>query len=130
DSSRGIDPQPGPSGSGASAAVLHESRPLEAVQRAPTNVPYSRRWCREASQRFLQETERQQQLEGANLLLEKESTEMVKQAATATIAAATAAEEFYQQSKKLLEDQKNLIQLETQRAELEIKLLKKQLGEE
>ncbi|KAG0424206.1 hypothetical protein HPB47_000047, partial [Ixodes persulcatus] len=52
-----------------------------------------------AGRRFLQETERQQQLEGANLLLEKECTERVKQAATATIAAETAAEEFYHQSK-------------------------------
>ncbi|XP_029823096.2 uncharacterized protein LOC115309071 isoform X2 [Ixodes scapularis] len=56
DSSRGIDPQPGPSGSGASAEVLHESLSQEVVQQALTNVPYSRRWCEEASQRFLLET--------------------------------------------------------------------------
>ncbi|KAM7312193.1 uncharacterized protein ISCGN_009098 [Ixodes scapularis] len=53
DSSRGIDPQPGLSGSGASAEVLHESLSQEVVQRALTNVPYSRHWCEEASQRFL-----------------------------------------------------------------------------
>ena len=80
--------------------MLHESLPQEAVQRTPTNVPDISRWCREASQRFLQGTERRQKLEGANLLLEKECTERVKQAVTVTNASPAAAEEFYHEAKK------------------------------
>lgn len=87
---------------------------------AAPRVLQTRRWCREAAQRYQQQAEDQQQMEAENLLLDREATKRAIDASNAQIAAADAAKQYYTE----------MLRLQTLQAELQIELLKKQLGKE
>lgn len=117
---------PPPSSSGSS--TVEDA----AAQRTPASpvVQHNQRWTREAAQQYQRRAERHQDLEEENILLERSYTNGAIQAANATLAAADAARSFYALGEEVLREQRELIRLETTRAQLQIELIKRQLGQD
>ncbi|KAM7303536.1 abasic site processing protein HMCES isoform X1, partial [Ixodes scapularis] len=103
-----------------------------AAQRTPASpvVQHNQRWTCEAAQQYQRRAKRQLDLEDENILLEGKYRNGAIQAANATLAAANAARSFYALGEEVLREKRELVRLETTRAQLQIELIKRQLGQD
>ncbi|XP_029835742.2 abasic site processing protein HMCES isoform X1 [Ixodes scapularis] len=103
-----------------------------AAQRTPASpvVQHNQRWTCEAAQQYQRRAKRQLDLEDENIHLEGKYRNGAIQAANATLAAANAARSFYALGEEVLREKRELVRLETTRAQLQIELIKRQLGQD